>query len=142
MRRDANLWAYVFLTLLGLIAVANRFDPPLPEGQGCRVGYVYDGDTVELICGDNRETARVIGLDTPELKGRCAAETAAAQAAKQALAGLVAQADVVAARIEGRDKYNRPLILLTLDARDAAKTMIAAGHGRPYDGGHRSGWCG
>lgn len=142
MRPDANLAAYVFLTLMALVAVADWADPPVPEGQGCRVGYVYDGDSVELICGSARETARLLDIDTPELQGRCLAETAAAQAAKQALAGLVKGASLVEVQIEGRDRYHRPLIRLRLDGQDAAALMIAAGQGRSYDGGHRPGWCG
>lgn len=127
---------------MAMMAVADWADPPVPEGQGCRVGYVYDGDSVELICGGARETARLLDIDTPELEGRCPAETAAAQAAKQALAGLVKAASDVEVEIEGRDKYDRPLIRLTLDGKDAAALMIAAGQGRSYDGGHRAGWCG
>ena len=127
---------------MALVAVADLADPPVPEGQGCRVGYVYDGDSVELICGSARETARLLDIDTPELQGRCPAETAAAQAAKQTLSGLVKGASLVEVQIEGRDKYDRPLIRLMLDGKDAAALMIAAGQGRAYDGGHRPGWCG
>ena len=142
MRFDADLAAYIFLTLLALMAVADWADPPAPQGQGCRVGYVYDGDSLELICGEMRETARLLDIDTPELQGRCPAEVAAAQAAKRALAALVKGASVVEVGIEGRDKYRRPLVRLRLDGRDAAEAMIAAGQGRAYDGGHRPGWCG
>lgn len=141
MRLDANLVAYVGLTLLGLAALAEWADPTPPAGTGCRVGYVYDGDSVEMICGPARRTSRLIGLDSPELKGACASETAAAQAAKKALTAQVKAASAVEIRIEGHDKYGRDLIRLVLDGRDAAETMIAAGHARPYHGGHRAGWC-
>ena len=142
MRFDADLAAYIFLTLLALMAVADWADPPAPQGQGCRVGHVHDGDSLELICGETRETAHLLDIDTPELQGRCPAEVAAAQAAKQALAALVRGAAAVEVRVEGRDKYHRPLVRLRLDGRDAAEAMIAAGQGRAYDGGHRAGWCG
>ena len=142
MRFDADLAAYVFLTLLALMAVADRADPPAPKGQGCRVGYVHDGDSLELICGATRETARLLDIDTPELAGRCPAEVAAAQAAKRALTALVKDAAVVEVRIEGRDRYRRPLVRLLLDGRDAAAAMIEAGQGRAYDDGRRAGWCG
>jgi micrococcal nuclease len=142
LRADANLVAYVFLTVLGMLALVDWLDPVPPAGAGCRVGYVYDGDSVEMICGEVRETARVLGIDTPELDGRCAAEVAAAQAAKKALAGLVSGAGEVRIEVQGRDKYHRPLIHLWLDGQDAAGAMIAAGQGRACDGGHRAGWCG
>jgi micrococcal nuclease len=142
LRADANLVAYVFLTVLGLMAVVDWLAPLPAAGDGCRVGYVYDGDSVEMICDGVRETARVLGIDTPELEGRCAAEVAAAQAAKTALAGRVSAAREVRIEVRGRDKYHRPLIRLWLDGQDAAAAMIAAGQGRAYDGGHRAGWCG
>ncbi len=124
---------------MALMALADWADPP---GRGCRVGYVYDGDSVELICGATRETARLLDIDTPELQGRCPAETAAARAAKEALTALVRRAVTIVVRTEGRDRYNRPLIRLTLDGQDAAAAMIAAGQGRVYRGGPRAGWCG
>ena len=40
MRFDATLAAYVFLTLMALMAIADWADPP---GQGCRIGYVSVG---------------------------------------------------------------------------------------------------
>lgn len=141
LRLDANLVAYVALTLLGLEALAEWADPTPPAGAGCRVGYVYDGDSVELICGGAASSARVIGLDAPELEARCAAEKTAAEAAKRALAALVRGADLVEITVEGEDKYGRHLIRLLLDGRDAAGLMIAAGHARPYQGGSRAGWC-
>ena len=142
MRADANLVAYVFLLLLGMVAVVDWLAPLPLAGEGCQVGYIYDGDSVEMICGDVRETARVLGIDTPELEGRCAAERAAAEVAKRALAGMVSGAREARIEVRGRDKYHRPLIRLWLDGQDAAGAMIVAGQGRAYDGGHRAGWCG
>lgn len=139
--RDANLIAYIFLTLLAMLAVVNWADPPIPAGAGCRIGYVYDGDSVELICGETRETARLLGLDSAELKGSCTAEIAQAKAAKQALTDLVRGAKSVRIDIHGRDKYRRPLIRLWLDGKDAAGLMIKAGQARAYDGGQRLSWC-
>jgi endonuclease YncB( thermonuclease family) len=140
-RLDATLVAYIGLTLLALVALAEWADPTPPAGAGCRVGYAYDGDTVELICGETVSTARLIGLDAPELEARCPAERKAAEAAKRALAGLLRRATLVEVRIEGRDKYGRDLIRLILDGADAADILISQGHARPYGGGAREGWC-
>ncbi len=107
------------------------------------MGYVYDGDSVELICGDRVSTARITGLDAPELtEPKCPEERAAAEAAKRALTALVRGADAVEVRPEGTDRFGRNLIGLRLDGQDAARLMIEAGHARPYDGGPRAGWCG
>lgn len=140
-RLDANLVAYLALTLLALVALADWADPRPVHAVGCRVGYVYDGDSVELICGERGATARILGLDAPELRGRCPAESRAAEAAKRALAGLVRAADRIEIRLSGQDKYGRDLIGLTLDGTDAADLMIRAGHARRYGGGARAGWC-
>lgn len=143
MRINANLIVYCGLTLLALVKLADWMDPPPDPGEGCRVGYVYDGDSVELVCGTRVTTARIVGLDAPELTDpKCPEERAAAEAAKRALAALVAGATAVAVSLGGTDKYGRDLIGLTLDGRDAAEAMIAAGHARAYDGRHRDGWCG
>jgi micrococcal nuclease len=139
--RDPNLVAYIGLTLLGLVAVAEWLDPTPPLGAGCRIGYVYDGDSVELICGKEVTTARLIGLDTPELEARCEAEKTAALSAKRALAAMVAEAARVEVEIEGHDKYGRDLVRLWLDGKDAAERMIDAGHARAYTGGQRESWC-
>jgi micrococcal nuclease len=139
--RDPNLVAYVGLTLLGLVAFAEWLDPTPPLGAGCRVGYVYDGDSVELICGQMVTTARIIGMDTPELEARCEAEKSAALAAKQALAAMVKATAKVEIEIEGHDKYGRDLVRLWLDGKDAADRMIALGHARDYAGGQRESWC-
>ncbi len=142
MRFDANLVVYCGLTLLALVKLADWADPP-PAAEGCRVGYVYDGDSVELICGDRVSTARITGLDAPELtEPKCPEERAAAEAAKRALTALVRGADAVEVRPEGTDRFGRDLIGLRLDGQDAARLMIEAGHARPYDGGPRAGWCG
>lgn len=141
MRVSADLVAYVGLTLLGLVALVNWADPLPVAGAGCRVGYVYDGDSVEMICGAKVTTARLIGLDTPELEARCASEKVAATAAKRALAAMVQAAAKVEIEIEAHDKYGRDLIRLWLDGEDAAERMIEAGHARVYAGGQRESWC-
>jgi endonuclease YncB( thermonuclease family) len=143
LRLDPNLVAYCGMTVLAMAWVVEK-SGPAPEIVGdCRPGYVYDGDSVELICAGQRRTARLVGIDTPELGGaRCEAERVAAEAAKRALAALVGGASVIKVVPRGTDKYGRDLITLRLNGRDAAEAMIAAGHGRAYDGGHRADWCG
>jgi endonuclease YncB( thermonuclease family) len=142
MRLDATLVVYCGLALLALVKLADWAAPPSPV-PGCRVGYVYDGDSVELICGTRVSTARITGLDAPELTDpKCPEERAAAEAAKRALAALVRAAAQVEVVVQGTDRFGRNLIALRLDGQDAARRMIEAGHARPYDGGRRAGWCG
>lgn len=108
----------------------------------CRVSYVYDGDTVAMRCGDAEEqTARVMGLDTPEtVRAKCPEELAAGKRATERLRALVAGG---APRIhrKGTDKYGRALIRLWVDGRDVAETMVNEGLAVRYGGGRRPDWC-
>lgn len=95
-----------------------------------------DGDT--LRCGAER--VRLVGLDTPEMQGRCPAESRLARRAQARLAALAA--DGVTLQPEGRDRYDRLLAVVRDRAgRDLASIMIREGLARPYGGGRRAGWC-
>lgn len=108
---------------------------------GCRVTYVYDGDTVAMDCGDGDRTARVIGLDTPETKTPgCATEKAAGDRATRRLRELVLAGEVTITR-KGTDKYRRDLIRLRVNGTDVANTLIREGLAVKYNGGTRVNWC-
>jgi hypothetical protein len=44
----------------------------------------------------------------------------------------------------GPDKYNGRVVagVATRMTPNVSAALIAAGNGRPYNGGHRAGWCG
>lgn len=139
---DATLTAYVLLTLLLLWAAADRWAPYYGAADACGLGYVYDGDTVEITCGAERLTARLQGFDTPETKApRCAAEAALGLKATMRLRALVRSGPVAIYR-QGHDKYGRVLITLTVAGKDVAGVLIAEGLAHDYHGGQRGGWCG
>lgn len=98
---------------------------------------VIDGDTIAL----RGTTIRIIGLDAPEIHGRCPAETRLARAARDRLAELLRDGATVWRR--GRDRYGRALAVVRDGAgRDVADTLIAEGLARAYLGrGPRGGWC-
>jgi len=112
------------------------------QAEGCKVSYVYDGDTVALDCGDGvEETARIQGLDTPETKEPgCADELALGSLATDRLRSLIAGGEV-RLRLFGEDRYGRLLIRMDVDGEDVATTMIREGLAVPYDGGARPDWC-
>lgn len=115
------------------------------SGSGaCRVTSVVDGDTVRVYCpGRGFDSARLTGFDTPEVfSPRCPGEWWAGTRATWALQRLVWSADEVKIVFHGTDRYDRRLAVLFLDGTNVARTMIEAGHARPYDGGRRRGWCG
>lgn len=97
-----------------------------------------DGDTISY----RGMRIRLLGFDTPEIDGKCPAEIAKARAAKRALEGLIAGAEIIDVRFRGdMDRYGRRLAWLILDGEDVAHAMIASGLAREYHGGPRQGWC-
>ena len=140
---SANLTAYVLLTLLLLWAAADRFAPYHGKADAaCRVGYVYDGDTVEMICGAQTSTARLLGFDAPETKApKCSAEAAWGHRATLRLRALVQRPDI-ALYPQGLDKYRRRLVLMTVGGQDVARIMVSEGLAVPYHGEARRNWCG
>ena len=105
---------------------------------------VHDGDTFRIRTPEGvSERVRVMGIDTPELgaSARCPEEAAAAQAAQIVAAALLTRASDVRIVSHRRDRYGRLLGQVWVDGRDFAQILIDAGHGRPYQGGRRAGWC-
>lgn len=142
MYRDPKLFFYSVLTLMGLVLIVDWLAPVPKAGAECRAGYVYDGDTITILCEGKSERARLLGFDTPELTSpQCAEEKQAAEAARQALISAISGASKIEIERRGRDKYQRALIHLRLDGTDVAARMIAEGHARAYDGRKRQGWC-
>ena len=107
-----------------------------------------DGDTFEarvhLAPGPDLTTrVRLRGIDAPELKASCQRELQMAQAATVALRDLLGQGDVAIYNI-GPDKYQGRVVadVATRKTDNVSAAMLAAGHARAYNGGHRFGWCG
>ncbi|WP_298278497.1 thermonuclease family protein [uncultured Bradyrhizobium sp.] len=107
-----------------------------------------DGDTFEarvhLAPGPDLTTrVRLRGIDAPELKASCQRELQMAQAATLALRDLLGQGDVAIYNI-GPDKYQGRVVadVATRKTDNVSAAMLAAGHARAYNGGHRFGWCG
>ncbi len=139
---DANLVIYSAVTLVLLYGLALKLAPVLPvPDTACQVGYVYDGDTVEMLCGAQELTARLVGFDTPETKEpRCPEEYALGKQATERLRGLVKQGRVTLFR-QGYDKYGRALVRMAINGRDVAETLVGEGLAVPYRGGRRIDWC-
>lgn len=113
-----------------------------------RVTNVVDGDTLDVrakvwLGHEVSVLVRVLGIDTPELRGKCAAEIEKARAAQAFVLGLVPLESLVVLNKVQSDKYaGRVDAEVELpDGRVLAELVIAAGHARPYSGGQRQGWC-
>jgi len=107
---------------------------------------VTDGDTfrarVEVWPGIDAVTAvRIRGIDTPELRGKCASEKEQAVAARERLRALLAAGPVQLLHVE-HDKYaGRVDADVSVNGKSVAAVLIAEGLARPYTGGARQGWC-
>ncbi|MEM9128956.1 MAG: thermonuclease family protein [Pseudomonadota bacterium] len=142
MRLDPPAFAYSIVLLASLSHVSAWIAPwhDLSE-KGCVIGYVYDGDTVELKCRGESVTARLQGFDAPETKSPgCAAEAELGQRTTERLRELVTQGPLTLETV-GEDKYGRLLARMTLQERDVADILIEDGLAVTYSGGARINWC-
>jgi len=111
------------------------------------VTSIYDADTFRVnITGwpdviGKHMSIRVLGVDAPEIRGKCDAEKKAARLAKQFTVEKLRQASVIELRNIKRGKYFRILADVYVDNENLADALIKTQHGRPYNGGKRQGWC-
>jgi endonuclease YncB( thermonuclease family) len=109
------------------------------------VESVYDGDTftakIYTWPGEVHESeVRVLGVDTPEIHGKCDAEKDAAQKAKARMIELL-KGKILLYGIR-EDKYGgRVEAYVEVDGKRVDHILIEEGLGRLYMGEHRPGWC-
>ena len=140
------------LVALAVITMAGSADNPRRnEGVSgpisASVLRVIDGDTIavraRIWIGQSVETrVRIAGVDAPELRGKCALESELAIAARDLVTEVIGDAPAILRDVR-HDKFGgRVLALVESGAgEDIAALLIAAGLGRPYDGGKRASWC-
>ncbi len=135
----------IIALVVGLPMGAKAADYLWPLAQ------VIDGDTVAVDAGADMPpelaalSVRLRGVDTPEKGGRakCEAERAAGQRATAFTANALDGAKSVVVRDPEWGKWGGRVIAdLIVDGENLSAALIAAGHGRPYDGGKRDSWCG
>ncbi len=99
-----------------------------------RLHFAQGGDLVTRI--------RLRGIDAPELKAACESELEKAEAATDALRDLLGQGGVAVYNL-GPDKYQGRVVadVATRRTANVSAALLAAGHARSYNGGHRDGWC-
>ena len=121
---------------------------------------VYDGDTIRVEAAHWpghtwTGSVRVLGIDTPEIRGKCPEEKAAAIAARDFVIGVVgdrvqlhniklgkfAGRVLAEVKIQDRTVTVDDGVVVKLFTQDLAQILIEQGHARPYYGGSRSGWC-
>ncbi len=133
------------MTLIIIAAMMILNQPAIAED--IKITRVKDGDTVEIILPGlpkeigNTIPLRIQGIDTPELRGKCAEEIERARQAKLFLFNAINQAMTTEVRIKKRDKYFRLVGDISIDGQLASELLIKNGLARPYDGKRRSIWC-
>ena len=108
---------------------------------------VVDGDTFRIL---NRKTGnrtgwpdiRIYGIDTPEIRTRCASEKILGLRAKARLQSLLATGPVKLERVARRyDARGRRLLRVYVGGKDVVGVLVGEGLGRVYTGGLRASWC-
>jgi endonuclease YncB( thermonuclease family) len=113
-----------FLAMLISVTDGDTFKARVP---------VWDG--VEIVTA-----VRLKGIDTPELKGKCAAEKALALKAKARLAELLTGSIVISDITP--DKFaGRVDAIVVANGQEVAGILVADGLARQYTGGARGSWC-
>ena len=108
----------------------------------------YDGDTCTVnIPGDMPSVfsesipIRILGIDTPEIRGQCAKEKALAIKARDEARKFVVGKKVILSNVQ-RDKYFRLVADMSTDEGDLATRLLDLNLAVPYDGGTKSStWC-
>lgn len=98
---------------------------------------VIDGDTFHY----GGEKIRIADIDTPELRGRCAYESALAARATARMAALLAAGPFELQRVgRDEDRYGRKLRVVTRNGRSLGDQMVSEGLARTWSG-RREPWC-
>ncbi len=122
----------------------------LAHGAGievpARVVSVYDGDTVKVEAAmwpgmTWNGSVRVRGVDTPELRGKCEAEKVKAKVARDFVRVRIGKRVVLTDVQKGKYAGRVVAGIRLADGSDLTALLIRQGHGRPYGGGRRRGWC-
>lgn len=142
------LLKYLFILLfLPYVVSAGISDKIYGSVIISKVSSIYDADTFRVNIKDwpdivgLKVSIRVLGIDAPEIRGKCKSEKLAAKKAKQFTVNALNAAKVIELKNIKRGKYFRLLADVYIDGESLAQGLIKAGHARLYDGGKRLSWC-
>ena len=134
----------LLITLLSCTAFAGSGGGAWPSMTVKSIKSVYDGDTFRAYLPGYKDDqrVRVLGVDTPEIKGRCESEEELAIKARDFARQYLNSAKKITLSFgkKERDHYGRLLAKVNVDGRDFAQTLIDNGLGRKWKGKRKS-WC-
>jgi micrococcal nuclease len=107
---------------------------------------VYDGDTFTVKIQTNPDffdtiPIRILGVDTPEIRGKCHEEKELAKTARRFVINQLINAKTIELKNIKQDKYFRLDAKVLVDQKDIAHLLINQNLARPYDGTKRQTWC-
>lgn len=138
------------LSVVLLILPSTAAADTMVEGPvSAEVVRVIDGDTLLVLARPwPQQTVEVYvrlrGIDTPELKARCAEGRQAADQARHLLEEMASTSPKVSLTRIAADKYFGRIVadVALADGRNPAKEMMAAGLAKSYAGrGHKNDLC-
>lgn len=112
-----------------------------------RGNLCYDGDTCYITMPAlpqslSKMSVRILGIDTPEIKGKCSKEKGMALLGRKFANNLFKNARDIEFKNLKWDKYGgRVLADVYLDGNSYSELIIKQKLARPYDGGAKKGWC-
>lgn len=147
-QKQVKFWASVIIAVILYFMqqqgkpLSQEANTPTPDSfDNVSVASVYDGDTfkINLNCSlavyCEKVPVRVLGVDTPEIKGKTEREKKLAQQAKEFTKQFLNKGPIRLSNC-ARDKYFRLLCDVTNAAgKNLAKELIKANLGYAYYGG-------
>ncbi len=139
------LAATVSIALLG--AAPAGAAEVLPGPVPAQVVKVVDGDTLRVrariwLGQDVAVLIRLAGIDAPELRGACAAESDLAVEARHFLEEMIGDRAVTLRQIQYGKYAGRVLANVgNASGEELGEALLAQGLARPYSGGQRFSWC-
>jgi len=137
-----NYLYYHIHTIMSTIRYEDTI-PFIPNIKEAQVIKVYDGDTITIgffqpDCDKPyRMSVRLLGIDTPEIKGKSPEEKAKAKMAQKFLSSHVLGKTVTLTDVS-LEKYGRLLANVYCDGAHMNQLMIDNHYAVSYDGGHKS----
>ena len=116
-------------------------DKFIPAIRWAKVVKVYDGDTITIAaCLDDKcykFSTRILGIDTPEIRGKSVREKALAIEARDYLKTMIFE-KMVELRDVSYDKYGRLLANVFFEDKSISEILIEKNYAVAYDGGTKT----